>query len=49
VGGWLAMRWLGGGLSGIFVAMAAALVVFGSINVAAVRLGAWRARGGRSA
>lgn len=49
VGGWLATRWLGGGLSGIFVAMAAALVVFGAINVAAVRLGAWRARApGRS-
>jgi putative MATE family efflux protein len=48
VGGWLATRWLGGGLSGIFAAMAAALVVFGIINVAAIRLGAWRARGGRS-
>jgi putative MATE family efflux protein len=49
VGGWLATRWLGGGLGGIFAAMAAALVVFGIINVTAVRLGAWRARGGRSA
>jgi len=49
VGGWLATRWLGGGLGGIFAAMAAALVVFGIINVAAVRLGAWRARGRRSA
>jgi putative MATE family efflux protein len=48
VGGWLATRWLGGGLSGIFAAMAAALVVFGIINIAAIRLGAWRARGGRS-
>jgi len=48
VGGWLATRWLGGGLSVIFAAMAAALVVFGIINVAAIRLGAWRARGGRS-
>ena len=47
VGGWLATRWLGGGLSGIFAAMAVALVVFGVINVAAVRLGAWRARDGR--
>jgi putative MATE family efflux protein len=46
-GGWLATRWLGGGLSGLFAAMAAALVVFGVINVAAVRLGAWRARDGR--
>jgi putative MATE family efflux protein len=41
-GGWLATRWLGGGLSGLFAAMAVALVVFGTINVAAVRLGAWR-------
>jgi Na+-driven multidrug efflux pump len=49
VGGWLATRWLGGGLGGIFAAMAVALVVFGIINVTAVRLGAWRARGGRSA
>ena len=49
VGGWLAARWLGGGLPGIFAAMTAALVVFGIINVAAVRLGAWRARGRRSA
>ena len=43
-GGWLVTRWLGGGLSGIFAAMAAALVVFGVINVAAIHLGAWRAR-----
>ena len=42
LGGWLATRWLGGGLSGLFAAMAVALVVFGTINVAAVRLGAWR-------
>ncbi len=42
VGGWLATGWLGGGLSGLFAAMAVALVVFGTINVAAVRLGAWR-------
>ena len=47
VGGWLATRWLGGGLSGIFAALAAALVVFGVINIAAVRRGAWRARAGR--
>jgi len=42
-GGWLATRWLGGGLSGLFGAMAVALVIFGIINVAAIRLGAWRA------
>jgi MATE family, multidrug efflux pump len=46
-GGWLATRWLEGGLSGIFAAMAAALVVFGIVNVAAIQLGAWRARDGR--
>jgi putative MATE family efflux protein len=43
-GGWLATRWLGGGLSALYVAMAAALVVLGVINVAAIHLGAWRAR-----
>ncbi|HUM15123.1 MAG TPA: MATE family efflux transporter [Candidatus Nitrosotalea sp.] len=42
-GGWLATAWLGAGLSGLFAAMASALVIFGVINVAAVRLGAWRA------
>jgi len=46
-GGWLATRWLGGGLSGLYVAMAAALVVLGVMNVAAIHLGAWRAREGR--
>jgi Na+-driven multidrug efflux pump len=44
-GGWLATRWLGAGLSGLFAAMAAALVAMGVINVAAVRLGAWRTPG----
>jgi putative MATE family efflux protein len=47
-GGWLATRWLGGGLSGLYVAMAAALVVLGVMNVTAIHLGAWRAREGRS-
>jgi Na+-driven multidrug efflux pump len=42
VGGWLASRWLGGGLTGVFAAMAIALVVFGSTVGLAVRLGAWR-------
>ena len=49
VGGWLATRWLDGGLSGLFGAMAVALVVFGTINVLAVRLGAWRSRRNRRA
>jgi putative MATE family efflux protein len=42
LGGWLAMRHLGAGLSGLFVAMALALVVFGVTVAAAVRAGAWR-------
>ena len=49
VGGWLATRWLDGGLSGLFGAMAVALVVFGTINVLAVRLGAWRSGRNRRA
>jgi Na+-driven multidrug efflux pump len=47
VGGWLATRWLGAGLPGLFVAMAGALVAMGLINVAAIRLGAWRGIGRR--
>jgi putative MATE family efflux protein len=42
VGGWLATRWLGGGLTELFAAMAVALMTFGMMNVAAVRLGSWR-------
>ena len=42
-GGWLAARWLGAGLAGIFVAMGGALVAMGLVNVAAVHFGAWRA------
>jgi putative MATE family efflux protein len=48
VGGWLAIRWLGAGLSGVFVALAVALVVFGSLVAAAIKAGAWR-RGRRPA
>lgn len=44
-GGWLLSAWLGAGLSGLFGAMAGALVIFGGINVAAVHLGAWRNAG----
>jgi Na+-driven multidrug efflux pump len=43
-GGWLATRWLGGGLPAHYAAMAAALVVLGVINILAIHLGAWRAR-----
>jgi putative MATE family efflux protein len=41
-GGLVAARWLDAGLPGLFVAMALALAIFGLVNVAAVRLGAWR-------
>jgi Na+-driven multidrug efflux pump len=44
VGGWLAARWLGGGPSGLYAAMAAALAVLGIINVIGIHLGAWRVR-----
>jgi Na+-driven multidrug efflux pump len=39
-GGFLALR-LGGGLTGIFIALAVALAAFGLINAAAVAGGAW--------
>jgi Na+-driven multidrug efflux pump len=39
-GGWLALRWTGS-LTGIFIALAVALAVFGLINAAAVAAGAW--------
>jgi putative MATE family efflux protein len=41
-GGWAALTLPGGGLTPFFVAMALSLVVFGAINAAAVRAGAWR-------
>jgi putative MATE family efflux protein len=41
-GGWIALRWLGGGLDGFFVAVAVALVCFGSAMALVVKLGAWR-------
>ena len=44
VGGWLVTRALGGGLTGLFAAMSVAVVIYGVLNVAAVRLGAWRSR-----
>lgn len=39
-GGWLALRWTGD-LSHVFLALSAALVVFGLINTASVAAGAW--------
>ena len=45
-GGLVALR-LGGGVSGVFLALAVALVAYGSINAAAVASGAWfRGKGG---
>jgi putative MATE family efflux protein len=45
-GGWLALSF-GGGVSGVFLALAVALVAFGSINAAAVASGVWfKDRGG---
>ena len=41
-GGWLATRWLGGGMTELFAAMAVALMTFGMMNIAAVRIGSWR-------
>jgi putative MATE family efflux protein len=42
-GGWLALRWTGS-LTGVFIALAAALAAFGLINAAAVAGGAWFGR-----
>jgi putative MATE family efflux protein len=42
LGGWLAVHHLGAGLSGLFLAMALALVVFGVTVATAIRAGAWR-------
>ncbi|MGH7313954.1 MAG: MATE family efflux transporter, partial [Candidatus Rokuibacteriota bacterium] len=42
LGGWLAIHQFGAGLSGLFVAIALALVVFGATVVVAIRAGAWR-------
>ncbi len=48
-GGWLAIHWLGSGLTGLFVAVSLALFVFGSANALAIHLGAWRGAGGSRA
>jgi MATE family, multidrug efflux pump len=42
VGGWLAIHWLGGGLAGLFLAIALSLIVFGTTVAVAIRAGAWR-------
>jgi hypothetical protein len=40
-GGWIVFRWLDGGLGGLFAMLAAALVLFGAINTAALAAGSW--------
>ena len=42
VGGWMVIRWIGGGLPALFGVMALALVVFGITVALAVKSGAWR-------
>ncbi len=44
-GGFIAVQWLGGGLTEIFAVMAVALFVLGGTNALALRLGAWRGAG----
>jgi Na+-driven multidrug efflux pump len=47
LGGWIATRWLGGGPTGVFVAIAVALVVMGVMVALPIKAGAWRRpRGG---
>jgi putative MATE family efflux protein len=40
LGGWLALQW-GGGLAAVFIAQAAALVVYGVVNAGSMAAGAW--------
>jgi putative MATE family efflux protein len=40
LGGWLALRW-GGSLAQVFVAQAAALLLYGLVNAGAIAAGAW--------
>ena len=40
-GGWVASRWLGGGLVSVFTAMAVAFVIYAAIVAGAIRAGAW--------
>jgi putative MATE family efflux protein len=42
LGGWAAMHWLGGGLAGVFVAIAVSFVAYGLTVAAAIKSGAWR-------
>jgi hypothetical protein len=40
-GGWLAIHWFGGGLPALFMAIALALVLYGTMVAGAVNAGAW--------
>jgi Na+-driven multidrug efflux pump len=40
-GGWIAVHWLGTSLSGLFAAIALALITFGTAIAIAIRAGAW--------
>ena len=40
LGGWLALHW-GGGLAQVFMAQAAALLLYGLVNAGAIAGGAW--------
>lgn len=42
-GGWIAIHWLGAGLTGFFVAIAIAFTVYAAIIVTALHIGAWHA------
>ncbi|MBV8169821.1 MAG: MATE family efflux transporter, partial [Alphaproteobacteria bacterium] len=42
LGGWIVFRWFDGGLTGLFAMLAAALVLFGTVNASALALGSWR-------
>jgi len=43
VGGWLMLKWVGN-VDGVFIALAAALIIFGIVNAAAIYFGAWGPR-----
>ena len=43
LGGWLMLRWVGN-IDGVFIALAAALIIFGNINAGAIYFGAWGPR-----
>jgi Na+-driven multidrug efflux pump len=44
-GGWVAIYGFGGGLAALFIAIAAALILFGTMVAVAMHSGAWKTRG----